>query len=123
MRANNWGRIIGITSSGSRRVLPEYSVVGVSKAAIEALIRYLAVELAPFGIVCNTVSPGVADTEALDFFPSKEAILKHGLDRTPAGRLVTPEDVAKLVAWLCTDDAKMIVGQTIVMDGGYELVA
>lgn len=123
MTARGWGRIIGITSFGSRRVLPEYSVVGVSKAAIEALIRYLAVELAPHGIVCNTVSPGVVETEALDFFPSKDAILAEGLRRTPAGRLVTPEEIARLVAWLCTDDAQMIVGQTIVMDGGYELVA
>ncbi len=123
MTARGWGRIIGITSFGSRRVLPEYSVVGVSKAAIEALIRYLAVELAPHGIVCNTVSPGVVETEALDFFPSKDAILSEGLRRTPAGRLVTPEEIARLVAWLCTDEAQMIVGQTIVMDGGYELVA
>lgn len=123
MTARGWGRIIGITSFGSRRVLPEYSVVGVSKAAIEALIRYLAVELAPHGIVCNTVSPGVVETEALNFFPSKDAILAEGVRRTPAGRFVTPEEIARLVAWLCTDDAQMIVGQTIVMDGGYELVA
>ena len=123
MKQGGWGRVIGISSFGSRRVLPEYSVVGVSKAAIEALIRYLAVELAPHGIVCNTVSPGVVETEALDFFPSKDAIVAEGLRRTPAGRLVTPEEVAKLVAWLCTDDAKMIVGQTIIMDGGYELLA
>jgi enoyl-[acyl-carrier protein] reductase III len=123
MLKNGWGRIIGITSFGSRRVLPEYSMVGVSKAAIEALIRYLAAELAPHGIVCNAVSPGVVETEALDFFPSKDAILKEGLRRTPAGRFVTPEEVAKLVAWLCTDDAKMIVGQTLVIDGGYELLA
>lgn len=123
MIRQRWGRIIGITSFGSRRVLPEYSVVGISKAAIEATIRYLAAELAPHGIVCNAVSPGVVETEALDFFPSKEAILAEGLRRTPAGRFVTPEEVAKLVAWLCTDDARMIVGQTIVMDGGYELMA
>ena len=123
MIRQRWGRIIGITSFGSRRVLPEYSVVGISKAAIEASIRYLAAELAPHGIVCNAVSPGVVETEALDFFPSKDAILAEGLRRTPAGRLVTPEEVAKLVAWLCTDDARMIVGQTIVMDGGYELMA
>ncbi len=123
MMKNGWGRIIGITSFGSRRVLPEYSLVGVSKAAIEALIRYLAVELAPHGIVCNAVSPGVVETEALNFFPSKDAILAEGLRRTPAGRLVTPEEVAKLVAWLCTDDARMIVGQTLVIDGGYELLA
>ncbi len=123
MMQRGWGRVIGISSFGSRRVLPEYSMVGVSKAAIEALIRYLAVEYAPFGIVCNTVSPGVVETEALNFFPSKEAILSEGLRRTPAGRFVTPEEVAKLVAWLCSDDSRMIVGQTIVMDGGYELLA
>ncbi len=75
MMQRGWGRVIGISSFGSRRVLPEYSMVGVSKAAIEALIRYLAVEYAPHGIVCNTVSPGVVETEALDFFPSKDAIL------------------------------------------------
>jgi enoyl-[acyl-carrier protein] reductase III len=123
MKQHRWGRVIGISSFGSRRVLPEYSVVGVSKAAIEALIRYLAVEYAADGIVCNSVSPGVVETEALNFFPSKDAILSEGLRRTPAGRFVTPEEVAKLVAWLCTDDARMIVGQTIVMDGGYELLA
>ncbi len=123
MMQRGWGRVIGISSFGSRRVLPEYSMVGVSKAAIEALIRYLAVEYAPYGIVCNTVSPGVVETEALSFFPSKEAILSEGLRRTPAGRFVTPEEVAKLVAWLCTDDSRMIIGQTIVMDGGYELLA
>lgn len=123
MIRQRWGRIIGITSFGSRRVLPEYSVVGISKAAIEAIIRYLGAELAPHGIACNAVSPGVVETEALNFFPSKDAILAEGLRRTPAGRFVTPEEVAKLVAWLCTDDARMIIGQTIVMDGGYELMA
>jgi enoyl-[acyl-carrier protein] reductase III len=123
MMARGWGRIIGISSFGSRRVLPEYSLVGISKAMIETTIRYLAVELIPHGIVCNAVSPGVVETEALNFFPSKDAILAEGLRRTPAGRFVTPEEVAKLVAWLCTDDARMIVGQTIVMDGGYELMA
>ncbi len=123
MLKNGWGRIIGISSFGARRVLPEYSLVGISKAVIETLIRYLSVELIPHGIVCNAVSPGVVETEALNFFPSKDAILAEGLRRTPAGRFVTPEEVAKLVAWLCTDDARMIVGQTIVMDGGYELVA
>jgi enoyl-[acyl-carrier protein] reductase III len=123
MMKQGWGRIIGISSFGARRVMPEYSLVGVSKAVIETLIRYLAVELAPHGVVCNAISPGVVETEALNFFPSKDLILAEGLRRTPAGRFVCPEEVAKLVAWLCTDDARMIVGQTIVMDGGYELVA
>jgi enoyl-[acyl-carrier protein] reductase III len=123
MMAKGWGRIIGITSIGSTRVLPEYSLVGISKAGIEAVIRYLAVELAPHGVICNAVSPGVVETEALNFFSSKDAILAEGRRRTPAGRFVTPEEVAKLVAWLCTDDAKMIVGQTITVDGGYSLLA
>lgn len=123
MIARGWGRIIGITSFGSTRVLPEYSMVGISKAGIEALIRYLAVELAPQGIICNTVSPGVVETEALDFFPRRDQMVDFARRRTPAGRLTTPEDVAKVVAWLCTDDAKMIVGQTIVVDGGYQVMA
>jgi enoyl-[acyl-carrier protein] reductase III len=123
MIERGWGRIIGITSIGSTRVLPEYSMVGISKAAVEALIRYLAVELAPHGIVCNAVSPGVVETEALDFFPRKDQLIAFAKGRTPAGRLVTPEDVARVVAWLCTDDARMIVGQTIVVDGGYGVMA
>ena len=123
MQAAGWGRIIGVSSMGSRRVLPEYSVVGVSKAAIETLIRYLAVELAPHGIICNAVSPGLVETDALEFFPSKDQMLAEGLRRTPAGRFVTPEEIARVVAWLCTDDARMIVGQTLIVDGGYEIVA
>jgi enoyl-[acyl-carrier protein] reductase III len=122
MLRRGWGRIITITSIGSRRVFPEYSVVGVSKAAIEAATRYLAVELAPKGIIANCVSPGVVLTGALDFFPSKEAMIAHAEKYTPAGRLVTPEDVGAVVAWLCSDAASMIVGQTIELDGGYSLV-
>ncbi len=123
MKARGWGRVVTITSIGSVRVLPEYSLVGVSKAAIEALTRYLAVELAPYGITVNAISPGVVETEALNFFPSKDVIIANAKRRTPAGRLVTPEEVARIVAWLCTDDAAMIVGQTIVVDGGYALLA
>ena len=123
MQERGWGRIIGITSIGATRVLPEYSMVGISKAGIEALIRYLAVELAPSGIICNAVSPGVVETEALDFFPSKDDIVAFATRRTPAGRLVTPEEIARVVAWLCTDDARMIVGQTLVVDGGYQVMA
>lgn len=123
MQAQGWGRIIGITSIGSTRVLPEYAMVGISKAAIEAAVRYLAVELAPTGIVCNAISPGVVETEALDFFPSRDQILAEGLRRTPAGRFVQPEEVARLVAFLCSDDARMIMGQVITIDGGYALLA
>lgn len=123
MQAKGWGRILSVTSIGSRRVLAEYSAVGVSKAAIEAVTRYLAVELAPHGIIANCISPGVVLTDALDFFPSKDAIIENAQQRTPAGRLVTPEDVGELAAWLCSDGAGMIVGQTIELDGGYSLLA
>ncbi len=123
MQARGWGRIIGITSVGATRVLPEYAMVGISKAALEAAVRYLAVELAPAGIICNAISPGVVETEALDFFPSKDQILVEGLRRTPAGRFVRPEEIARLVAFLCSEDAHMIVGQVITMDGGYALLA
>ncbi|MCB0132422.1 MAG: enoyl-[acyl-carrier-protein] reductase FabL [Caldilineaceae bacterium] len=122
MMRNGWGRIITVTSMGSRRVFPEYGVVGVSKAAIEAVTRYLAVELAPHGITTNCLSPGVVITGALDHFASKEAMIDHAQRNTPAGRLVTPEDVGKIAAWLCSDAAAMIVGQTIEIDGGYSLL-
>jgi enoyl-[acyl-carrier protein] reductase III len=108
---------------GSTRVFPAYSIVGVSKAAIEAITRYLAVELAPKRIIVNAVSPGAVDTEALTFFPNREEILTTAREKTPAGRIVTVEDVANVVAFLCREEASMICGQTIVVDGGYSLLA
>lgn len=121
MERRGGGKIVNISSLGSTRVMPEYVVVGVSKAAVEALTRYLAVELAPMNIVVNAVSGGVIDTDALQFF-DRDAMLSAGRDRTPAGRLVTPQDMANVVAFLCTEDAAMIRGQTIIVDGGYTLV-
>jgi len=123
MQAQGWGRIITITSSGSRRAIPNYGIVGISKAAQEALVRYLAAELAPFGVIVNCVSPGLALTDALAAFPDVDAMLDDVRRRTPAGRLVTPEDIGQVVAWLCTDAAAMIVGQTIEVDGGYGVTA
>ena len=104
--------IIGISSLGSQRVLENYSLVGTSKAALETLIRYLAVELAPLGIRANAVSGGVVDTGALDHFPNKDEMLSFGRDN-PAGRLVQPQDIADAVAFLCSPAAEMIRGQTL----------
>ncbi len=123
MEKAGWGRVITVSSLGSRRVLPEYAAVGVSKAAIEAVTRYLAVELAPYGITANCISPGVVLTEALDHFPSKDRIVRNAQRRTPVGRLVQPEEVGELAAWLCSDAAAMVVGQVIEIDGGYSLLA
>jgi enoyl-[acyl-carrier protein] reductase III len=114
--------IVGISSLGSARVLPNYVLVGTSKAALESVVRYLAVELAPRGIRANAVSAGVVETGALDFFPNKDEMLAT-VERTPAGRLVAPEDVAAAVSFLCSDDGAMIRGQTIVIDGGFSLLA
>jgi enoyl-[acyl-carrier protein] reductase III len=116
----NGGAIINITSLGSQRVLPYYTAVGVSKAALEALTRYLAVELAPLGIVVNAVAGGVVETGALDHFPNREEMVSAG-QQTPAGRMVTPEDIAGVVAFLCTEEASMIRGQVVMVDGGYSL--
>jgi enoyl-[acyl-carrier protein] reductase III len=114
--------IIGISSLGSTRVLDNYTLVGASKAALEALVRYLAVELAPRGIRVNAVSAGVVETGALEHFPNKDAMLEMGR-RNPVGRIVTPNDVAGCVTFLCSPDAEMIRGQTLVIDGGWSLLA
>jgi enoyl-[acyl-carrier protein] reductase III len=115
--------IIGVSSLGSTRVLANYTLVGTSKAALESLVRYLAVELAPSGIRVNAVSAGVVETDALKYFPNREQMLEEGYARTPAGRLVTPEDVANAVAFLCSPEAEMVRGQTLIVDGGYSLPA
>ena len=114
--------IVGISSLGSQRVLENYTLVGTSKAALEALVRYLAVELAERGIRVNAVSAGVVDTGALEHFPNREAMLELGA-QNPVGRLVTPEDVAAAVTFLCSPEAEMVRGQTLVVDGGYSLLA
>lgn len=120
---NGGGSIVALTSAGSSRVLPGYGVVGASKAAVESLVRYLAVELAPAGIRVNAVSPGVVDTGALRHFPDREGLLADARERTPAGRLVRPEDAAAAVAFLCSEAAEMIRGEVLVVDGGAGLLA
>jgi enoyl-[acyl-carrier protein] reductase III len=115
--------IVAVSSLGAQRVLENYALVGASKAALEAIVRYLAVELAPRGIRVNTVSAGLVETGALDHFPNREEMLASSLARTPAGRLVEPVDVAAAVAFLCSPDAEMIRGQTLVVDGGFSLLA
>jgi enoyl-[acyl-carrier protein] reductase III len=124
MEARGGGAIVSITSAGSTRVLPDYVVVGASKAALESLTRYLAIELASKNIVVNAVSPGIVLTDALQHFDALRDdadLVERARCLTPAGRLVTPEDIAGVVAFLCSPAAKMIRGQIIVVDGGYTL--
>jgi enoyl-[acyl-carrier protein] reductase III len=114
--------IVALSSLGSVRVLEAYGLVGASKAALEALVRYLAVELAPRGIRANVLSAGLVETGALEHFPRREEMLADSRARTPAGRLVEPDDVARAVTFLCSDDARMVTGHTLVVDGGFSLL-
>jgi enoyl-[acyl-carrier protein] reductase III len=124
MLKQKWGRVITITSLGSTRVVPSYSVVGLSKAVVESLTRYLAAELAPNGIIVNAISPGLVETDAVTAMPMDvQLALEHVRQRNPTRRLVTPQDVARVAAFLCSDSAGMIVGQTIMVDGGFSLLS
>ena len=126
MERRGGGAIVSISSPGAGRVLPDYAVVGASKAAIEALTRYLAVEFAPKNIVVNAISPGVVLTEALQHFElmrTDEKIMERIVAITPAGRMLTPQDVAGAVAFLCSPAASILRGQVLALDGGATLMA
>ena len=116
------GKIVAITSLGSSLVWPGYVAVGVSKATLEALVRYLAIELAPKGICVNAVGASLVPTDAGMLY--LKAVQQGGgssLPTAPAGRLVGAEDIANVVAFLCSEEAYMIRGQTIIVDGGTSL--
>ncbi|UCB43754.1 MAG: enoyl-[acyl-carrier-protein] reductase FabL [Dehalococcoidales bacterium] len=119
----NGGVIVNISSLGSRLVLPIYTAVGVSKAALEALTRYLAIEMAPQGIRVNAVSAAAVETETMKLYTSDPNIPQSMVTKTPAGPMVQPEDIANTVAFLCRDEAAMIRGQIIVIDGGLSLTS
>ncbi|PLR95400.1 enoyl-[acyl-carrier-protein] reductase FabL [Bacillus sp. T33-2] len=122
MEKTGGGKIISISSLGSIRYLENYTTVGVSKAALEALTRYLAVELAPKNIVVNAVSGGAVDTDALKHFPNREDLLSEAKEKTPAGRMVEIDDLVNCIMFLASSESNMIRGQTIIVDGGISLL-
>ena len=116
------GSLITLSSLGSKRTIPNYGAIGISKAALESLVRYLAVELAPKKIRVNAVSGGLVDTDAIRSFPQHEKFKEELLRRTPAGRIGKPQDLAKVVAFLASEEASWIYGQTVIADGGLSLI-
>ena len=122
MHQNDGGRIIGLSSLGSQFYLPDYAALGAAKAVMETLARYLAVELAPWNVNVNVVSGGFVDTASMRMAPNFDQIVTDVVARTPAGRVATPEDLAGIVAFLCSPESDWIRGQTLVADGGYSLV-
>ena len=116
------GRAISVAlASCGARVAVNY--VRNSKGALESLVRHLAVELAGDGIRVNAVSAGVVHTDALKHFPNRDDILGNRRVKTPAGRLTEPEDVARVVLFLVSPLAEMVIGQTVTVDGGYSVLA
>jgi enoyl-[acyl-carrier protein] reductase III len=123
MERRGWGRIVTVTSLGAVRAVPNYSAVGLSKSVVESLTRYLAVELAPKGIIVNSISPGLVETDALsNMNVDVSSALEHVRRRNPTRRLVTPQDVGRVATFLCSDAAEMIVGQTLYVDGGFSIL-
>jgi enoyl-[acyl-carrier-protein] reductase (NADH) len=123
LMAGRTGSIVALSSLGSRSYIPGYAPVGVGKAAIESLTRYLAVEFGPLGIRVNTVSGGPIDTDSLKSFSTYEQMKDASVRLAPGRRMGQPEDIAEVVAFLCTDGARWIYGQTLVVDGGLSLLS
>lgn len=116
------GRVVAITSDGGTRAVPDYTVVGIAKGGLEALVRHLVVDLGPLGITVNAVCPGIVETKGIETWPEREHLLEKNRRYTPNGRAVQPDDVAGVVALLCSPLAAMVQGQTVKVDGGYHLV-
>jgi enoyl-[acyl-carrier protein] reductase III len=122
MMKQGYGRIISITSDGGQRVIPGYGVVGPAKAALESLTRGLAVELAPRGILVNGILAGLADTKSSRSIPGFDKVIDHAQFHTPLGRIAEPDDIARVVSFLASEEAAMICGQFIVVDGGRNIM-
>ncbi|MFC7395218.1 enoyl-[acyl-carrier-protein] reductase FabL [Scopulibacillus cellulosilyticus] len=116
------GAMLALSSFGSDRVFPFYTTVGASKAALESLVRYFAVELAPRKINVNAISAGAVETDALGHFPEMDKTLAAVKEKMPYHRMVRPDDIANVALFLCSKEAEMLRGQTVRLDGGMTLL-
>jgi NAD(P)-dependent dehydrogenase (short-subunit alcohol dehydrogenase family) len=120
------GRIAALSSYGSVRAYPTYANLGSNKAAIEAWVRYMAVEFAPYGINVNAVNGGLIDTESCAYFYENVAgmaPMESVLSKVPKGRMGTTQEVADTIAFLLAPESEYITGQTIAVDGGLSVIA
>ncbi|GAB2594787.1 SDR family oxidoreductase [Spirosoma areae] len=114
-------RIISFTSEGSHKAWRNYAAVSAAKAALEAITRSIALELAPLGIRANCIMAGVTDTDSFRMIPGSDELLAISQQRIPFNRLTTPDDVANVAYLLCTDEAAWINGAVIPVNGGEHL--
>jgi len=122
LRFETGASILAVSSEGAVSAVPYYTLVGSSKGALESMVRHLAVELAPRGIRVNAISPGTVMTDAWEVLPDREQRLADAIRQSPAGRLVTLDEVALAAQFLCSAAAGGINGQTLVVDGGARIV-
>ena len=115
--------ILGISSEGAVRAVSQYTLVGSTKGALEAMLRHMAVELAPRGIRVNTLAPGTLLTDVWKVLPEGDKRLAEAVHRSTLKRLCTLEEVAQAAQFLCSDAANGIVGHTLVVDGGAAISA
>lgn len=115
-------RVIAFTSEGNTKAIPNYAAVSASKAALEAIMRNIALEFAPIGIKANCIQAGITKTKSLELIPNYEVLIKNSLHRNPNSRLTTPEDVANVVYLLTLPEASWITGTVIKVDGGESLL-
>jgi enoyl-[acyl-carrier protein] reductase I len=116
------GSLFTMTYYGSERVVKNYNIMGVAKAALEASVRYLAAELGPKNIRVHAISPGPLATRAASGIPEFDALLNKAKEKAPARSLVSIDDVGAAVAFLAHDAARLITGETLYIDGGYHII-
>lgn len=119
------GKVVTVSGIDARRYVPLHGALAAAKGALEVLTTYLACELAPHGITVNGVNPGFVNTDSAHVFGDRiyRLLEKNIVTYTPHQRVGTPDDIAKVVAFLCSDDAAWICGQTLMVDGGLSLTS
>ena len=117
------GSMVTMSYIGADEAVPHYGLMGPVKAALESLVRYMALELGPLNIRVHAVSPGPIMTRAASGIEGFDSLMNHAIEKAPLGRLVTTDEVANLTAFLCDDDSSGMTGQTIYVDGGCHAVA